>query len=77
MSKSKSIDLADQIADDLKKVIENLDEQEDVVKLKKQAKEVAVVATEFIREYPVQFNDIFLFVQIFDNFFEIVCDLIR
>ena len=54
MSKSKSIDLADQIADDLKKVIENLDEQEDVVKLKKQAKEVADVATEFIREYPVQ-----------------------
>lgn len=54
MTKSKSADLADQLTDDLKKVIENLDEQEDVVKIKAQAKVVADVATEFIREYPLQ-----------------------
>lgn len=54
MNKNKPADLADQLTDDLKKVIENFDEQEDVVKMKKQAKEVADVATEFIREYPMQ-----------------------
>lgn len=58
MSKNKSTDssvsLTDQLTDDLKKVLENLDDQEDVVKMKKQAKEVADVATEFIKEYPMQ-----------------------
>ncbi len=53
-STSKAAELADQLTDDLKKVIENLDEQDDVVKMKKQAKEVADVATEFIKEYPLQ-----------------------
>ncbi len=50
MNKNKPTDSAD----DLKKVLENLDEQEDVVLMKKKAKEVADVATEFIKEYPLQ-----------------------
>ncbi len=54
MSKNKEGDLADHLADDLKKMIENLDDNEDVVKMKAHAKEIAEVATEFIREYPLQ-----------------------
>lgn len=54
MSKNKVGDLAEDLATDLKKVIEDLEDNEDVVKLKAQAKEVADVATEFIREYPLQ-----------------------
>ncbi len=54
MTKNKSADATDHITDDLKKVFENLDEQDDVVQLKNQAKAVADTATEFIREYPVQ-----------------------
>ena len=54
MSKNKEGDLADHLANDLKKVIEDLDDNEDVTKMKAQAKEVADVATEFIREYPLQ-----------------------
>lgn len=54
MSKSKPADLAEHLEDELKKVIENLDEQEDVVKMKKQAKEIADVASEFIKEHPLQ-----------------------
>lgn len=58
MSKDKSAgaagNLSDDLAADFKKVLENLDEQEDVVRMKKQAKEVADRAAEFIKEYPVQ-----------------------
>lgn len=54
MSKSNEGDLADHLADDLKKIIEDLDDNADVVKMKAQAKEVADVATQFIREYPLQ-----------------------
>ena len=54
MTKSNEGDLADHLAEDLKKVIEDLDDNEDVVKLKAHAKEVADAATQFIREYPLQ-----------------------
>lgn len=53
-SKNKAADVSEQLTENLKKVIENLDEHEDVVKMKKQAKEVADVATEFIKEHPLQ-----------------------
>ncbi len=54
MSKNQPGDLADLLSEDLKKVIEDLEENEDLVKMKTQAKEVAQVATEFMREYPLQ-----------------------
>lgn len=53
MSTDNRTDIGDQLLDGLKETLENIGGQGDLVEMKKRAKEIADVATELIREYPV------------------------
>ena len=45
---------ADNLKDNLKETFENLHVDEEMEKMKKTAKEIADVSTEFIKKYPLQ-----------------------
>lgn len=58
MAKKKSDDRTAEtsadISEQIKKVMDQIDDNEDVINMKKQAKDVADKATELIVEYPIQ-----------------------